>query len=259
MSKIPLSYRIIKNWNVSSAKEDLSIIDTKLDYRIKESHLTLVPDEQHEETNNVDDIRDEIRKEILLQIEEEKLNIIEKAREEANLLRLEAENLKEQIVQEGYEEGFTKGYKEGIKEAQKEGQIIKNNAISLIEEAQNQVREYFNENRSNLIQLAADMAESIVHSTIDTSSENILTLIKPILDQCIKKENIIITCHPDNSTFIKNNLNKLEDICNEAKFIILEDSNLEKNGCVIENQHQIVDLQIKKQMKSILEELRNLE
>ena len=52
-----------------------------------------------------------------------------------------------------------------------------------IRQAEAEVSDYIVENRTNLINLAGEMAESIVHKTIDTSSENVLSLIKPIIEQ----------------------------------------------------------------------------
>jgi flagellar assembly protein FliH len=68
-----------------------------------------------------------------------------------------------------------------------------------------------------------------------------------------------LTCHPDTMTFLEDNIEKLKEANQGIRFILLKDENLEKNGCTIENESQIIDLQIGKQINSIIEDLRNME
>jgi len=251
---MPLSYKIIKNCNVSKDQKEPSLIDTIIDYSEHEKNISLIQEEEEDQQDKiiVENLRSEICKEMSIEVEKQRQKIINTAMEEA-------ERLKVQGQEQGYEAGFSQGYQKGMQDAEVEGITIKNNAINVLEQAKKNVSEYFIENRANIIKLARDMAESIVHSTIDTTTENIVMLIKPVLQQYGKKENIIITCHPNNSAYIKGNLHQMEELCPDAKFIILEDKNLESNGCVIENEHQIIDLQIKKQLDAIVDEIKNLE
>lgn len=243
------SYRIIKNYYVSDEIEELPIIDTEPVYEREEDS---VPEDLPEIEPSEEQTIEEISKEFLVELEHERLCIIEDANKEA-------EKIKHKAYQDGYEDGFKSGYEQAINEAKEEAIEIKNNAMNLIKQANDYISEYISENKEKIIRLAADMAETITHFSIDTSQENILALVEPILQQYRKHENIIITCHPDNSTFIKNKLDKLKNSYPEANFIILKDNSLEKNGCIIENENQIIDLQIKKQINSILEYINNLE
>ena len=52
---------------------------------------------------------------------------------------------------------------------------------------------------------------------------------------------------------------ELKAVCPNGRFIILEDGNLEDKGCTIENESQIIDLQIRKQIDSIIRDLNALE
>lgn len=258
--KIQLSYRIIKSDSIDCSEEGISFIDTKIDYCAKESFLVqALQDKEYEDIIDLDHIREVIHKGLILETEQERLKIIKDGKKEAENLKLAA---KQNGYEEGLKEGYEQGYRKGIKAAQHEGLIIKNNALSLIDQAHKYISSYLAENHNNIIKLAASMAESIVHTTIDESSERIIMLIKPILQQFGKKGNIIITCNPDNIAHVRCYLHELEESCPDAKLIILEDGNLEKNGCVIENENSIIDLQIKGQLNSIIEEIyenKNLE
>lgn len=253
VTKIQLSYKIIKSDSVDCDEETTSVIHTKLDYKIREVFPTQGSNSIGYEPNiDLDVIRKELLEELLIETEEERLNIIELARQEALELQLVE---KQKGFEQGLKEGYEQGYKDGVMDAETEAIIIKNNAIDLINQAHTYTSDYLVENHHNIIRLAADMAESIVHTVIDESSENVTRLIKPILQQFSKKENIIITCNPDNLAYIKCYKHELEESCPDAKFIILSDSNLERNGCVIENDNSIINLQIKEQLNSMIEDL----
>lgn len=261
--KIPSSFRIIKREDVAN-DSGLSLIETKMDFQeqrfnLEDEMLEEDFDENEEEIHediDIDKIKKDIRKQIYREIENEKVQIINKANEEADSLKLEA---KQQGYKDGIRKGFVEGYDKGKEEAQKDCQEMKESAIQMVAQAEDYIEEYYEENQKRIIRLAGDMAESIIHKSIDTSSENIAMLIKPIIQQYRKKEQIIITAHPENCAFLKNNLNRLIDHNEDTKFVILEDPSLEKNGCTIENENQIIDLQIRKQIENVIDEINNME
>ena len=267
MTKILSSYKIIKSINVNSGDEK-SVILTKIDpnyYKesFSEEMVEIVSEEKEIELIDTEAIREEIRSQILEEIreniQEERANIIRNATVEAENLKAEATKQGQELgLKKGYEQGYPQGYKEGLDEARLESIEIKNNALSMIEQAEKNIEDYFKANKDNIINLAAEMAESITHYTIDTSSENILMIINPILQKYGKKGNITISCHPDSIEHLKEHLHQLEDSYPESKFILFEDGNLDRNGCIVENKTQIIDLQIKKQLDSIIEDIKDI-
>ena len=247
-----LSYKIIKNKYISYDNEGVDIANVNMSDYIEE----IIEDDEPknfavDDGYNIEHIKSEMRKNLLLELEEERQALIEKALKEA-------QSLKQGIIEKGYKAGFEKGYQEGIHSCKVECNRMKENSISLFEDARQEVKYYFAENKDMIIRLAGDMAETITHKVIDLAKENILMLIKPIIQVFEKNENIIITCHPNNSTYLKSNIRELEISCPNTRFIILKDNNLEKNGCIIENENQIIDLQIKKQIDSIIKDIKEL-
>lgn len=265
MIKILLSSKIIKNTRVTYSEEGISVAEINLDVSIQNGFFADtdeseddVPENSIDNVENVDidQIRAEIRENISLENKQERQNLIDKALKEA---LKEAEILKKEAMDKGYKEGFREGYKKGITDCQVECNEIRKNALNMIVQAEKETKKYFKDNQENIIKLAGDMAESITQTVIDLSSENLLILIKPIIDLNDRNELIIITCHPDNYEFLKKSLEQLETSAPNARFVILSDNNLDKNGCVVENENQIIDLQIKKQVDSIIKDILSLE
>jgi len=269
--KIQSSYRVIKGNNICCEGESKITIKNSYDNKI-DFYPSPEEEEKCDDLADLESIKDEIRasltddikKELYKKTAEERRKIIEKANEEANNLLEEAKKQGfdkgfKKGCEEGFKEGLTNGYNQGILDAKSEASKIKNNAIKIVEDAQESVSDYFRDIHDKIIGLAADMAESIVHLTIDESSENILMLVNPILQEFGKTENIVITCHPDNLDYLKLYKYKLEEACPNTIFTILSDANLEKDGCIVENENKIIDLQIRKQLNSILESIKDID
>ena len=279
--KIQLSYRIIKKNNASISSEDTSIIDTKLDYDkldLGDSYgdssddIHLADEDIKDPEDELNEIRSQIRKDLIEEIQAEKDSIINKAVKEAEEIALRArdtgykegfnqglEKGMKQGINQGNKKGLENGYLQGVIDAQDEANQIKKNAMDMLDKAGDEVEKYMAENQKRIIDLAVQMAESIVHSTIDSSSENLLQLIKPIIQQFRKVDAVIITCNPHSYDYLKKSLYQLEKKYEDIKFVLFEDESLEENGCLIENENQIIDLQIGKQLKNIVEKIKNVE
>ncbi|MFL2100353.1 FliH/SctL family protein [Desemzia sp. FAM 24101] len=192
------------------------------------------------------------------------------AQEKEQLLQaaqIEAENIKAIAQQTGFEAGKEQGYQEGYAEgyavATEEGErataALKQSAQQMVQQAEELVNQYYVEKQEQLIQLAATMAEAIVHQTIDASSEQVLELVKPLLIRMNKTEKLItVTVRPEQSELVQEKLTELEQKNQEVRFVVLTDHTLEKNGCVIETAHNITDLQIGKQLDKMVAEMKTM-
>lgn len=271
MIKIQSSYRLIKSKYILEDTEksllnldyDTNFIESfspKIDdeYEIKEVILnndrSIKEGREIESINN--GVRENIESKILREIEEDRNRIINNAKKEAKKIKEEAE---EKGYKDAFDRGLEEGYSEGLEKIEKDMKESKDKALDLIVQAEEITKDYFLENKNNLIKLAVDMAESIVGYSIDEKEEGILNLIKPIVTEYNKKEKITITCHPKQYEFLKDNLSKLESISPDTKFFIFRDGNLGEKDCLIENEDQLIDLTIKKQLDSIVNTIRHME
>lgn len=247
------SYRIIKNSHIDPEQGEIALINTNID--IPEKFNNLEPRKSLDEVDK-EALVQEIKYEANIEIEMEKEEILRRA-------RLEAEDIKQEAEKTAYEDGYKLGYEDGmdqgLNKAMNEALKIKKRALDLITQSEEYVENYYRENQENLIDLAITMAESIVHRKIDASDEGIMMLLQPLLREYAYKENIVITCHPDNIQLLKDKLEEVEEISGDNKIVVLRDSNLEKNGCTLENSQQVMDLQIKTQLENILKDIKNME
>lgn len=245
---IALSYKIIKN---SSSTEDREKHLQSIDISAFIANEELTKEvEKIEESDPRESLETEIRKEVMAETANKRQAIIDNA-------ILETEQIKEKAriasASEGYDQGYKEGFQFGHEEARKETEKQRANAIDMVEDAERKIKAYYEENEEKVLMLAIKIAEKIVHQTIDFHSENVMILARPILQEYGKTENIIISCHPDNVELVQSYIPEIEKLCPNAHLLILEDKSLEKNGLIIENENQITDLQIKKQLDRFLE------
>lgn len=216
------------------------------------------------EPPQVDKVKEErIQKanQLLQEAADEKAQLLAEAQQEAEALKEQARAVGlEEGKEQGYQEGYTNGYAEATAEGQRVAAELKQNAQQMIQQAETQVNAYYEEKQDQLIQLAATMAEAIVHQTIDTADDQVLQLVKPILLRMSKTEKLVtVTVRPEQEEVIKEKLAVLEAKQPDVRFVLFTDYTLEKNGCVVETRHNITDLQVGKQLNKMVEEMQKME
>lgn len=260
---MPSSHNIIKahRWKADATTSD---IDTRLSVSQKAALLsamkTGVQDKQQADAGNPYAAQTEQIGQLLLEAQEERQSIIAQAVEEADRIKQKAkeEGLfqgKETGMQEGFRAGYEKGRQEGVETLARLRESLQNQ----LTETDTLVSTYYKENKAAIIELAAQMAEQIVHHSIDRTDEKIMLLLDPLLKRMEKNEPFItITVRPEDAGTIKSNVAKHEEDEFTARYVVLSDDTLEKNGCIIECSRSIIDLQIKKQLAAIVADLKVL-
>ena len=143
--------------------------------------------------------------------------------------------------------------------ATEEAESIKAHAKQVLTDATVEAQQFYEEKRQDIIALAAQMAEKIIHETIDASDDKIIDLVTPILTRMDQESSFItISVRPESQDQMKTYIKDLEATYPLFRFVVFADPALEKNGCVIESSHAIVDLQIKQQLEAMVADLKEL-
>lgn len=249
-----LSPRIIK-----AQQLDLNATTANIQTELRVEHIIDTLKNAHLERDPFHD--DKLRMARFLKVaEEEKIAIVEAAKQEALEVRkrAEAEGYTAGEIQ-GHESGFQSGYQAGVEAAQQEVNRMKQMAQEMLATASKEVNDFYIAKREEMIALAAQMAEKITHEKINTSDEKIIALVEPILSRMEHESKFItLTVTPALQDFTKDKLKKLEKTFPLYRFAVLTDPSLEENGCVIESSNVIVDLQVKKQLDAMVEELKGI-
>lgn len=242
MEKMPLSYRVIKNSQVDPIEDNIEI--PILSSEGFKNHL---PEEIALEQKKI------------LQNTKKAQKIIEEAERKSQEIlhrtKQEAEDLKEQILQEAFQkgtvEGQKKGYQDGYSKGIEESQEIQKEAKQVLKSAHRESREYIRKTKEEIIQLAASMAENIIKYSINLEDENIVNMVNNALRKVEERKQIIIRCHPENVLLLEVHINQFKKICPNGVFTILEDKGKKLEEVIIETEAQIIHLDIDKQLENI--------
>lgn len=244
VERMTLSYRIIKHHQVDMKVNpvDIPIISTERFMKLAErNHMD---PEREDEFKNIKSQVDKMREEAEKQAE----SIVEQANKQAQTIKRQAQ---EKGYQEGFEKGQGKGYQEGYEKALQDVKSIKEEARKLLMNAHKESRQYIENIREEIIELAITMAKRILYRQIDTKEESIIEIVKSALHEAEERKQIIIRCCSSSISILKSHLDEFKKICPNAYFTFLEDNALEKYGCVIETEEQVMDLEIDQQLKNI--------
>ncbi|WP_034552236.1 FliH/SctL family protein [Carnobacterium funditum] len=254
---MPSSHNIIKRGH-SFSEEQTSLIQTKLAVQ----KVTIVPKE------TLSEVQTGVNYEELATVKAEVSAVKAQKEKLIKIAEAEAEALKSAAIEKGfvegqttgYEAGYSSGYLAGMQKAEEESIKMKENVQQMLVEAEAFVEKYYKEQKEALLDLAGHMAETIVHTTIDTSSEQIMDLVKPVIHR-LRRENQLITLsvRPEQNQLVKEAVSELEKEHPEIRFAVLTDNTLDKNGCTIESAHAIIDLQVRKQLDAMLAEMKEME
>ena len=254
---MPSSHNIIKR-NSSFSEEQPSVIQTKFAL----PKVEIVP----EETGS--DVQTDSNYEELSAVKAEVSAARAQKEQLIKAAEQEAETLKSNAIEEGfskgqtdgYEAGYSAGYLAGMQQAEEESIKMKENTQQMLVEAEAFVEKYYKEQKEALLDLAGHMAETIVHATIDASSDQVMDLVKPVIHR-LRRENQLITLsvRPEQNQLVKEKVREIEKEHPEIRFAILTDNTLDKNGCTIESAHAIIDLQVRKQLDAMLAEMKEME
>lgn len=186
----------------------------------------------------------------LLRLKEE---VLQKSLEEGEQLKQEAYLTG---LKEGQLDGFESGKETGFKAGQKEAESLKQNALSIIKQVNEEMNAYQKEKQEDFIKASALMAENIINQELSLSEDKLKLLLQPVLNKVEKADNFItIFVTKDNLENTNLYMEKMKEQFAGLKFAVLVDEALETNGCVIETNYEVIDLQIKKQLNAMVKDL----
>lgn len=173
---------------------------------------------------------------------------------------LEAERIKEEAYDSGLKEGrldgFEVGKKEGFQVGVEEAGYLKDNALEIIKNTKEQVEQYKKEKQNEFIELASIMAEKVVNEELSTDEVSLRKIIAPVLNRLDKEDNFItVFVTKDNYESTIKYMEKLKQTSEQMKYTVLVDESLKLNGCVIETDYEVIDLDIKKQLELMVKDL----
>lgn len=242
--------KIFKSVNVTmdSNKVNIGSVDPITFLRKEESDIS----NHTKKDNNINDKKQDI----IQEAEKYAKEIIKKAEDEAEKVKTDLEqqlknkikNLEETSQKEGYE----KGYNLAVLEVDK----IKEEALSILENAKIEKNRMVEELEPQIVDLIINILNKLLYKSVEIDKAIIINLIKQGLDESSLSGDIKIKVSPkDYEMVMKNKDNIISMAEGSSNVEIIKDLSLNKADCIIETSFGNIDCSLDEQFKILKENI----
>ncbi|SFA74077.1 flagellar assembly protein FliH [Bacillus sp. cl95] len=221
--------------------------------------------------------REEIQTPLFIHSEDEKQEIIEKAKHEAELIleeaRVHAQSMREKIdseaetwEQEKLEmaerarlEGYDKGLNEGREKGYSEYQETILHAREVVETSKQDYIAHIEASEKTIVDLAMKAAEKILGKMVKGDSEQFISIVKRALKEAKEHSEIQLHINPIHYGFLLSQKEELSALFpRETDLYIYPDDALLEDSCIIESASGRIDASVDVQLAEIKRRLLEL-
>ncbi len=157
----------------------------------------------------------------------------------------QAESIKAKARQTGLEEG-RRGAEDKMREA-----------LETLNQAVKERKTIIKDAEAEILRIAIKAAEQIIRSEVSLHRDVCLNIVSDAINRVSDREQVIVRVNREDAEYIKKYKDKLAGIVDGIKsFSILEDSQIEPGGCVIETNLGYVDARISTKLHAIEDSLK---
>lgn len=189
-------------------------------------------------------LEDRLEEEEIIPLE----NDLEKAENQAEKIVREAREEAEIIKKEAFEKGTVSGRDQGKEESAKKIE----EALKVLNEAVKERKKIIKDAESEILRLALRVAEQVIRSEVSLHRDVCLNIVSDAISHVNDREQVILRVSHDDVENIKKYKDRISGIVDGVKsFSVLEDSNVESGGCIIETNLGFVDARISTKLAAI--------
>ncbi len=205
------------------APQDISLVN------VPEEEIIPVEDDLEKAENQAE--------KIVMSAKQKSQEILHKAQEEAEIIKKEA---------------FEKGAESGRRQCQEEAAKKMEEALKTLNEAVKERKKIIKDAESEILRLALRVAEQVIRSEVSLHRDVCLNIVSDAISRVSDREQIILRVSHEDVEQIKKFKDRIAGIADGVKsFSILEDSNVESGGCIIETNLGFVDARISTKLAAI--------
>jgi flagellar assembly protein FliH len=183
---------------------------------------------------------------------DEAAEIIADAEKKAAETVSEAKEKMESQLKDGYNEGFKKGHEAGFKEGNLEAQRLTDRLHTIIERMMDKRQEILAETEQQIVDLVLLMTRKIVKVISENQRNIVVSNVVQALRKVKGRGEVIIRVNLNDvamtTQHIKDFLSAAENIKN---ITVVEDSTVDRGGCVVETDFGAIDAKIVSQLNEI--------
>jgi flagellar assembly protein FliH len=205
-------------------------------------------DKVQEKTNEVQKVRQEMEVEAKKVVDEAKKHAEEIEKE----INEKVEKIEKDAYERGYKEGHEKGYGEGKDEVERLIQRL-HMIITKTIERRNQIIE---ESETQVINLVLLVAKKVIKVISENQKNVVINNVVQALRKMKGRGDVIIRVNLADFELTSSHMKEFQEMVENVKNItILEDTSVDKGGCIIETDFGQIDARISSQLHEIEEKI----
>ena len=184
--------------------------------------------------------------------ENEAKAIIEKAQAEAAEIVAEAQNQRARIEEGARQDGFDNGYKEGYDKGVGEVDRLVERMHKILENVMQRREEILQETESQIVELVILMARKVVKILSENQKNVVMANTMAALKKVKTRGQVILRVNLEDVKLSSDHANEFIQHVEKVEGInVLEDSSVEKGGCIVETDFGSIDARISSQLTEL--------
>ena len=214
------------------------------------------------DTDSEQDVTDEESsaispEELLRKAEKKSEEIIAEAEAEARRLIEQARAKAEEDAKAIAEEAWQRGYAEGMDAAAAQSRSLLEEAEKIKRDAAEEYEKILAGMEADILELAVKIARKAVAGELKTNRDVIIQLVSSALAECSEKKGTVIRVSPEDSDYLNENMERLEQIAEGVDDTeIRPDAAMKPGDCIIETPLGSIDAGAETRLEKIEEALR---
>ncbi|MBR7078906.1 MAG: flagellar assembly protein FliH, partial [Treponema sp.] len=181
--------------------------------------------------------------------EKEASDVVAKAQAEAEKILKTAHDEEQRIFDKAQKDGFDKGHEEGYQVGNQEAERLVERLHKMIEAVQDKRQDILNQTEGQIVDLVLLMTRKVVKIMSDNQKSVIMANVVQALKKVKGRGDVIIRVNMADvkltTDHIKDFISQVENIRNIS---VVEDSSVDRGGCIIETDFGAIDARISSQL-----------
>lgn len=172
----------------------------------------------------------------------------------------EVERRADELEKEAYEKGYAQGEKDGAEYGRKSMQVVQEHMEELLGSLETLPQRVFSDYRDWMVDTVLAVSRKIVRKELETSREALVHMMEAVLGEAEEHQGMTLSLNPRDIEMIEKHTD-LKDWPRQTgrSFTLKADENIERGGCRVESDIQIVDATLDTQFALLEKALRGEE
>jgi flagellar assembly protein FliH len=191
--------------------------------------------------------------------EDEAERLVEDARSTAERITREAEEKVDEIEKNAYQEGFERGNEEGFTSGEAEVERLIGVLHTIVNKAIEKRNEIIEVSETQLINLVLQIAQKVIKVISENQKNVVINNVIQALRKLKTRGDVAVRVNLDDVKLTSDHIKDFMRMVENVKSItVLEDSSVDKGGCVIETDFGEIDARISSQLREIEEKILDM-